>query len=67
MPIREGFAKEVYLVCSGGFMSIYATNNIARAIVPFARREDSGLAGIICNSNGNEAFEHTVIPEFASN
>jgi len=32
MPIREGFAKEIYLICSGGLMSIYAANNIARAI-----------------------------------
>jgi nitrogenase iron protein NifH len=65
MPIREGFAKEIYLICSGGFMSIYAANNIARAIPRLARRGDTGLAGIICNSNGDEAFEHAVIPEFA--
>jgi nitrogenase iron protein NifH len=66
MPIREGFAKEIYLICSGGFMSIYAANNIARAIVRLARRGDTGLAGIICNSNGDEAFEHAMIPEFAA-
>ena len=65
MPIREGFAKEIYLVCSGGFMSIYAANNIARAVQRLARRGDTGLAGIICNSNGDEAFERAVIPAFA--
>jgi nitrogenase iron protein NifH len=65
MPIREGFAKEIYLICSGGFMSIYAANNIARAVQRLAKRGDTGLAGIICNSNGDEAFEHAVIPEFA--
>ena len=65
IPIREGFAKEIYLVCSGGFMSIYAANNIARALHRLARRGDTGLAGIICNSNGSEAFERAVIPEFA--
>jgi nitrogenase iron protein NifH len=65
MPIREGFAKEIYLVCSGGFMSIYAANNIARAIQRLARRGDTGLAGIICNSNGDEAFERAFVPEFA--
>jgi nitrogenase iron protein NifH len=65
MPIREGFAKEIYLICSGGFMSIYAANNIARAVQRLARRGDTGLAGIICNSNGDEIFEHAVIPEFA--
>ena len=65
MPIREGFAKEIYLICSGGFMSIYAANNIARAIQRLAKRGDAGLAGIICNSNGDEAFERAVIPAFA--
>jgi nitrogenase iron protein NifH len=65
MPIREGFAKEIYLICSGGFMSIYAANNIARAVQRLAKRGDTGLAGIICNSNGDETFEHAVIPEFA--
>jgi len=65
MPIREGFAKEIYLVCSGGFMSMYAANNIARAVQRLAKRGDVGLAGIICNSNGDETFEHAVIPEFA--
>jgi nitrogenase iron protein NifH len=66
MPIREGFAREIYLICSGGFMSIYAANNIARAVQRLARRGDTGLAGIICNSNGEESFEHAFIPEFAS-
>ncbi|MDD1672270.1 MAG: AAA family ATPase [Methanomicrobiales archaeon] len=65
MPIREGFAREIYLICSGGFMSIYAANNIARAVQRLASRGDTGLAGIICNSNGDEAFEHAFIPEFA--
>ncbi|MDD1706911.1 MAG: AAA family ATPase [Methanoregulaceae archaeon] len=65
MPIREGFAREIYLICSGGFMSIYAANNIARAVQRLAKRGDTGLAGIICNSNGDETFEHAVIPEFA--
>jgi nitrogenase iron protein NifH len=65
MPIREGFAKEIYLICSGGFMSMYAANNIARAIQRLAKRGDTGLAGIICNSNGDEAFERAVIPAFA--
>jgi nitrogenase iron protein NifH len=65
MPIREGFAREIYLICSGGFMSIYAANNIARAVQRLARRGDTGLAGIICNSNGDIDFEHAFIPEFA--
>jgi nitrogenase iron protein NifH len=46
-------------------MSLYAANNIARAVQRLARRGDTGLAGIICNSNGDEVFEHAVIPAFA--
>jgi nitrogenase iron protein NifH len=65
MPIREGFASEIYLICSGGFMSIYAANNIARAVERLARRGDTGLSGIICNSNGDEALERAVVPAFA--
>lgn len=65
MPIREGFAEEIYLICSGGFMSIYAANNISRAVQRLAKRGDAGLAEIICNSNGDEASEHAFIPEFA--
>jgi nitrogenase iron protein NifH len=65
MPIRQGYAREIYLICSGGFMSIYAANNIARAVQRLSRRGDTGLSGIICNSNGNEKFEREVLPEFA--
>ncbi len=36
-----------------------------RAVQRLARRGDTGLAGIICNSNGDEAFERAVIPAFA--
>jgi len=65
MPIRQGYAREIYLICSGGFMGIYAANNIARAVQRLARRGDTGLSGIICNSNGNEKLEREVLPEFA--
>ena len=38
MPIHEGFAEEIYFICSGGFMSIYAANNIARDVQRLAKR-----------------------------
>jgi nitrogenase iron protein NifH len=65
MPIRHGYAREIYLICSGGFMSIYAANNIAKAIQRLASRGDTGLSGIICNSNGDERLEREVLPTFA--
>lgn len=65
-PIREGYAREIYLVCSGAFMSIYAANNIAKGIRRLSRRGETGLAGIICNSSGNEPFEKEFLAEYAS-
>ena len=32
VPIREGYAKEIYLVASGEFMSVFAANNICKCI-----------------------------------
>ena len=64
-PIREGYAREIYLVCSGAFMSIYAANNIAKGIRRLSRRGETGLAGVICNSSGDEELERRVLPEFA--
>jgi nitrogenase iron protein NifH len=65
-PIREGFAQEIYLLCSGSFMSLYAANNIAKGVRRLARRGESGLAGVICNSSGNEAFERAMLSDFAT-
>jgi len=64
-PIREGYAREIYLLCSGAFMSLYAANNITKAIRRLSRRGETGLAGVICNSSGDEQFEKAVLSEFA--
>ncbi len=64
-PIRQGYAREVYLICSGAFMSIYAANNIAKAIQRLSRRGETGLSGVICNSSGDEKLERAVLSEFA--
>jgi nitrogenase iron protein NifH len=64
-PIRAGYAREIYLLCSGSFMSLYAANNIAKGIRRLTRRGDTGLAGVIGNSAGDEGFERDVLSEFA--
>ena len=64
-PIREGYAREIYLLCSGAFMSIYAANNIAKAIPRLSRRGETCLAAVVCNSSGNEQFEKKVLADFA--
>ncbi|MGM9570730.1 MAG: AAA family ATPase, partial [bacterium] len=50
VPIREGYATDIYIVSSGELMSLYAANNIAKGIKRFASRGKVRLAGIIGNS-----------------
>jgi nitrogenase iron protein NifH len=50
MPIREGKAEEIYIVCSGEMMAMYAANNICKGIMKFAQGGTVRLGGIICNS-----------------
>ena len=50
MPIREGKAKEIYIVASGEMMALYAANNIAKGIKRYAKTGGVRLGGIICNS-----------------
>ena len=50
MPIREGKAKEIYIVASGEMMALYAANNIAKGIQRYASTGGVRLGGIICNS-----------------
>lgn len=64
-PIRQGYAREIYLICSGAFMSLYAANNIAKGVQRLSRRGQTGLAGVVCNSNGQERFEKEVLSDFA--
>jgi nitrogenase iron protein NifH len=50
MPMREGKAKEIYIVVSGEMMAMYAANNICKGILKFAEAGGIRLAGLICNS-----------------
>lgn len=50
MPIREGKAKEIYIVASGEMMALYAANNICKGIRRYALHGEVRLGGIICNS-----------------
>ncbi|MCZ7406377.1 MAG: nitrogenase reductase, partial [Candidatus Methanoperedens sp.] len=64
MPIREGYAKEIYIVASGELMALYAANNICKGIVRFAENGDARLGGIICNSR-NVDNELELLTEFS--
>ena len=50
MPIREGKAKEIYIVASGEMIALYAANNISKGIARYAKAGGVRLGGIICNS-----------------
>ncbi len=64
MPIREGKAQEIYIVCSGEMMAMYAANNICKGIVKFAEAGGVRLGGLICNSRRVDN-EREMIEEFA--
>jgi len=49
MPIREGYAEDVYIVSSGEMMALYAANNIASAVRNFGKRGYAKLGGVILN------------------
>ncbi len=64
MPIREGKAEEIYIVCSGEMMAMYAANNICKGILKFAETGVVRLGGLICNSRNCDR-EAEMIEEFA--
>jgi nitrogenase iron protein NifH len=64
MPIREGKAKEIYIVVSGEMMAMYAANNICKGIVKFAEAGGVRLGGLICNSRKVD-HEQELIEMFA--
>ncbi len=64
MPIREGKAKEIYIVASGEMMALYAANNISKGIARYARQGGVRLGGIICNSRKVDR-EYEVVKAFA--
>ena len=65
VPIREGYATDIYIVSSGELMSLYAANNIAKGIQKFAKRGKVRLGGIIGNGRNTEN-ELEVLTEFAT-
>ncbi len=50
MPIRGGYAKNVFIVTSGEMMSLYAASNIASAVKNFGKRGYASYSGVILNS-----------------
>ncbi len=61
MPIRENKAQEIYIVCSGEMMAMYAANNISKGIVKYANSGGVRLAGLICNSRNTDREDELII------
>jgi len=61
MPMREGKAQEIYIVCSGEMMAMYAANNISKGIVKFAEAGGVRLGGLICNSRKVDNEENMIV------
>ncbi len=60
MPIRENKAQEIYIVCSGEMMAMYAANNISKGIVKYANSGGVRLAGLICNSRKTDREDELI-------
>ena len=60
MPIRNGYARNVFVVTSGEMMSLYAAGNIRQAVEGFAGDGYAEFSGIIQNSRGIDLENETV-------
>ncbi len=65
VPMRSGYAEEVFVVTSGEFMSLYAANNIARGIRNYAIDGDVRMGGLIANVKDLD-FDRDLIERFAA-
>lgn len=54
MPLRGGYAEDVFVVTSGEMMSLYAAANIATAVNQFKSKGYAALRGLILNGKGIE-------------
>lgn len=60
MPIRKGYAENVFIVTSGENMAIYAAGNIAAAVANYKNRGYAQLAGLILNRRNVEREDEKV-------
>ncbi len=54
MPIRNGYARDVFVVTSGEMMALYAASNIAYAVNDLTHDGYARLSGLVQNSRGVE-------------
>ncbi len=49
LPIRQGYARETYVVASGELEALYQVTNVSKAIKRFEARSGAKLGGLIIN------------------
>jgi nitrogenase iron protein NifH len=64
MPIREGYADEIYIVSSGELEVLFAASNICKAVARFNARSGAKLGGIVGNLRELEN-EENILNEFS--
>lgn len=64
MPLKRGYAKEVYIVASGEMAAMFAACNISKAVARFAQRSGVRLGGIVGNLRNMEN-EREILNRFA--
>ncbi len=64
-PMRQGYAREVYLITSGELMALYAANNIAKTIQRLASERKNARIGGIINNQRNVVGEIELVQGFA--
>lgn len=65
VPMRKGFADRVFVVTSADYMSLYAANNILKAIRRFSKAESSLMGGLILNHCQSET-DQGILRRFAA-
>jgi nitrogenase iron protein NifH len=60
MPIRSGYARDVFVVTSGEMMSLYAAANISEAVRSFSDDGYARFGGLIQNSRNIESEDSLV-------
>lgn len=65
MPIRDGYAENVFIVTSGEMMALFAASNISKAVSNFKNRGYAKVSGIILNER-KVKNEDELVEQFAS-
>mgnify|MGYP002640930857 CR=1 FL=1 len=64
-PLRQGFAEKVFIVLSEEPMSVYAANNISRAVEIY-QSNGVALGGLVVNTRDNAHAELPMLEAFAA-